>query len=87
MENSSDDEEMTDVICPHCGGEIQVKSKYLNCRIFRHGCRKDNRKQLPPHASQQESEELMDPIYGCGKPFQIIEDKKQFSAIKTSYAS
>jgi hypothetical protein len=68
------------ISCPHCGGEIQIIE--LNCKIFRHGFYK-NGKQLNPHASKEECEHAVKKnlVYGCGKPFQIIEGK----AIKCEY--
>ncbi len=77
------------VCCPHCDGDVELNVKDMNCRIFRHGNRKDNDKQLPPHASQQECENLLNPIFGCGKPFKVIEDTNthKFTTVKTSYDS
>lgn len=60
------------VECPHCKEQVIIEE--LNCRIFRHGVFKDG-KQIDPH----EKKELCDlyvkenKIYGCGKPFMIIE--------------
>jgi hypothetical protein len=61
------------IICPHCNNYIIIKE--LNCGIFRHGIYKNNGNQINPHASKEICDELVknNLIYGCGKPFQIIE--------------
>jgi hypothetical protein len=66
--------------CPHCKGEIIILK--LNCKIFRHAVFKDG-KQLNPHASKEECERVVreNLVYGCAKPFQIIDGK----AIKCDY--
>lgn len=69
------------VECPHCNHFIFIEE--LNCRIFRHACYK-NGEPIPPHASQQECEELIkkELVYGCAKPFQILLDG---SVVKCGY--
>jgi hypothetical protein len=58
------------VNCPWCLDLILIEE--LNCGIFRHGY--DYRfTQLSPHATQKECEKLT--VYGCGRPFQIINGK------------
>ncbi len=66
--------------CPHCNGEIIIIE--LNCKIFRHACFKDG-KQLNPHASKEECDRVINEglVYGCAKPFQIINGK----AVKCDY--
>ena len=61
------------VICPHCKDYVFIEK--LNCRIFRHACYK-NGEPIPPHASKEECETLLEKnmIYGCAKPFQILQD-------------
>ena len=61
------------IICPHCNNYIIIKE--LNCGIFRHGIYKNSGNQINPHASKEICDELVknNLIYGCGKPFQIIE--------------
>ena len=61
------------VNCPHCDQHILIEQ--LNCKIFRHGILKDTNTQINPHASKLECDNyiLNDLIYGCGKPFKIIE--------------
>ena len=66
--------------CPHCGGEIQILQ--VNCGIFRHAVFKNGR-QLDPHAPKEECEQVVKDnlVYGCAKPFQIVDGK----AIKCEY--
>ena len=73
--------------CPHCKEHIVVNLKELNCKIFRHGIYKNNGKQIDPHASKEICDELIknDVIYGCGKPFQIIEINDTFEIKKCDY--
>ncbi len=69
------------VQCPHCHEFIWIEQ--LNCRIFRHASFKDKDdkvkdkvgEQIPPHASQIECEAWVKEglVYGCAKPFQILE--------------
>jgi hypothetical protein len=59
--------------CPHCDQVIQVLISDTNCCIFRHGVRKDNLLQIPPHTSKSLCMEMIEKnlIYGCGKPFKL----------------
>lgn len=61
------------VQCPHCKEFVWIEQ--LNCRIFRHACYK-NGEPIPPHSSQKECEDLLERglVFGCAKPFQILED-------------
>lgn len=61
--------------CPHCNGVIIVLEKQLNCKIFRHGIFKKNGIQIDPHLKKNECEKLIrdKTIWGCGKPFKVIE--------------
>lgn len=61
------------VVCPHCQEYIVIQE--LNCGIFRHGVIKTTGQQLPSHASKEECEAYQDLIYGCGKPFEIRNQK------------
>ncbi len=72
---------MTDSIvleCPHCGDNIVVYKKELNCRIFRHGVVKATMGQINPHAKEEECVYLARNglIYGCGKPFRVNEEMR-----------
>jgi hypothetical protein len=55
------------VTCPHCREYVIISE--LNCAVFRHGYDK-NFEQIPPHATQKECALLT--VYGCGKPFEIV---------------
>jgi hypothetical protein len=73
------------ILCPHCN--LCVLIEKLNCRIFRHGIIKNTGKQMDPHATKEVCDEQFknDEIYGCGKPFMIIEHKSGFTAITCDY--
>ena len=59
--------------CPHCHDFVYIEQ--LNCRIFRHACYK-NGEPIPPHSTQEECESLIasGQVFGCAKPFQILQD-------------
>jgi hypothetical protein len=59
--------------CPNCNVMIEVVA--LNCGVFRCGIYRDDGLQVNPHLPQAECEKLGDSIYGCGKPFQILNGK------------
>jgi hypothetical protein len=59
--------------CPHCGIGIEILE--INCAIFRCGVYKDTYQQIPPHLPKTECDALVEKIYGCGKPFQLVGDK------------
>ena len=63
------------VSCPHCSKPILIEK--LNCCIFRHGILIKTGKQIDPHASKEECDNLYNnnEIWGCGKPFKIIKSK------------
>ena len=66
------------VQCPHCNGEVIIEE--LACRIFRHGIFKIDGKQIDPHAKKEDCDKYIekDLIFGCGKPFKVIEkDNKE----------
>lgn len=60
--------------CPHCQQEIIVQKNQLNCKIFRHATYKHNYEQVNPHLCKSECDRLVreDIIYGCCKPFEIV---------------
>jgi hypothetical protein len=64
------------VTCPHC--ECIVEILEINCAIFRHGIYKKDNKQIHPHAPKEECDILFstNKIYGCGKPFRILQNNK-----------
>lgn len=61
--------------CPHC--DLLLEILELNCGIFRCGVYRTDFVQIPPHSSKEECDRLLRDrlIWGCGKPFQIIEGK------------
>jgi len=61
------------IVCPHCHRYVEILE--LNCCIFRHGIFK-NGNQIPPHCSLEEWLNFVknDIIYGCGKPFKIVNE-------------
>jgi len=74
------------ITCPHCQTPIAVDA--LNCCIFRHGVLKTNGKQIDPHASKELCDFYVEKgmIYGCGKPFQIIQNADgEYAAVICDY--
>jgi hypothetical protein len=74
------------VTCPHCNEFILIEA--TNCRIFRHGVLKTNGAQINPHSSIELCKYYIDndKIYGCGKPFQLIQNEnKEIVAIVCEY--
>ena len=63
------------ITCPHCNDSILIEQ--LNCKIFRHGILKSNNTQINPHANEEECCYYINNnlIYGCGKPFKIVENE------------
>jgi hypothetical protein len=59
----------------------------LNCGIFRHGIYKKNGKQLDPHSSKELCDKVTEEnlIYGCGKPFQIVQETGTYIVKKCKY--
>jgi hypothetical protein len=68
----SENTEQPILCCPHCKDFIIIEK--INCGIFRHGVFK-NGKQIDPHAPETSCNMYINKnlIYGCGKPFKIIE--------------
>ena len=60
------------VCCPHCLELVLIAE--LNCKIFRHGIIISNRQQMNPHETKEVCDYFVanNMIYGCGKPFCII---------------
>ena len=74
------------VCCPHCAQACELLE--LNCRIFRCGIYKRTMQQMDPHAPKALCDALAatGQIYGCGKPFQIVQDASgALVAIKCDY--
>lgn len=66
------------IICPYCS--IMVEVVELNCKIFRCGVYKLSGEQINQHLPKNECDRLVqtNAIYGCGKPFRIINDISPF---------
>jgi hypothetical protein len=73
--------------CPNCLDEVIIFENEINCGIFRHAIYKLNGKQIAPHASKEECNELINNnlIYGCAKPFQIIKKNNEWIIQKCDY--
>jgi hypothetical protein len=74
--------------CPHCSLYVEVKIKYLNCKIFRHAFYKSNMNQINPHTPEDECNKLLqhDLVYGCAKPFMILlDDLNNYIVVKCGY--
>lgn len=85
MDNTNPIADEMIIECPHCLQPIIIEK--INCGIFRHGIYKHNGEQIPPHLNKPNCEYLIQQklIYGCGKPFQIIEQNKSFQTIICDY--
>ena len=73
------------ITCPHCSEPIIIEE--LNCCIFRHGIFKETLVQIDPHSSEELCNYYISEkkIYGCGKPFEIINVNGEYCAIKCGY--
>jgi hypothetical protein len=73
--------------CPHCSVEIIVAKNELNCHIFRHAIYKNTYEQVNPHLPLLECQKLLDNdmVYGCCKPFEIINRDNKMFAVKCDY--
>ena len=73
------------ITCPYCS--IMVEIVQLNCKIFRCGIYKSSGEQINPHLPKNECDRLLqtNAIYGCGKPFRIINDITPFIVEKCDY--
>lgn len=73
------------IICPHCSIPILIEE--LNCCIFRHGTLIESGKQIDPHSSFELCNYYVaqKKIYGCGKPFQIINEDNEYKAVICGY--
>ena len=68
------------VLCPHCNLFVMIQE--INCAIFRHGVLKKDNSQMNPHLCKSECDRyvLEDLIIGCGKPFKVVLDNKEYKA-------
>lgn len=74
-----------EVQCPHCGEYIIIEQ--VNCAIFRHGVIKTTMVQINPHLPKAQCDRLkdLDLIYGCGKPFKVVNENNELKAIECDY--
>ncbi len=72
------------VVCPHCNEYIIIEQ--LNCKIFRHGILKINMKQIDPHSSKEQCNSFINNklIYGCGRPFKLVESMIENKKVYTT---
>lgn len=73
------------VLCPHCEEPVLIQE--LNCRIFRHAIYKKTLTQICPHSPKSICDDLLQKgeIYGCGKPFMIVDSNGSFETIICDY--
>ena len=75
------------VKCPHCNNMVYIEKKDFNCHIFRHGIYKNTLRQIDPHLDKENCDRLKreNLIYGCGKPFKIINKANIYMAVICDY--
>ena len=73
--------------CPYCEEFILIYKKEFNCKIFRHAYYKSNNQQIDPHSSKEVCDNLIkeNKIYGCAKPFKLIENNQSYKLEKCDY--
>ncbi len=73
------------ITCPNCKDFVLIEQ--LNCKIFRHGVLKNNGQNIPPHSNKEMCDYYIknNLIYGCGKPFKIIEENKELKPVICDY--
>ena len=73
------------VECPHC--KCQIFIEQINCAIFRHAVYISNNQPIPPHSSKEVCEQLVfeNKVVGCAKPFKLVQQNGQWTAIVCEY--
>ena len=73
------------ISCPTCNQNIEILE--LNCCIFRCGIFKHNYTQIDPHLPKLQCDILIQRnlIYGCGKPFKLINENNRWVSIQCDY--
>lgn len=70
--------------CPHCGIQTDVNKRDVNCAIFRCGVWKHPHPSagqgINPHMPKHECEAVASQVYGCTKPFRLVERHGQLWA-------
>lgn len=75
------------VNCPHCNNIIIIYKNEINCNVFRHGVVKTTMKQMEPHSPKDVCDSMAQKgeIYGCGKPFTLINNNNDYKAVPCDY--
>ena len=60
-------------VCPHCDTIWQITE--IKCGIVRCGVFKQTWEQIPPHLDEKACESIKTIIWGCSRPFRIINGK------------
>jgi hypothetical protein len=70
------------ITCPHCDTNILIMFNEINCAIFRHGTIRETFTQINPHETKEICDKLFheNKIYGCGKPFRLVNTSNQYVA-------
>jgi hypothetical protein len=70
-----------ELICPHCNETFIVSKKDINCAIFRHAVYRHNMMPINPHEKKEICESLLEQgkIYGCAKPFKILQKNEEYT--------
>ena len=73
--------------CPHCSQLVQISIAELNCKIFRHAVYKNTMHQVDPHMGKEDCDRLFmsSLVWGCAKPFRVIERDGVYSVEKCDY--
>jgi len=73
------------ITCPNCNEYVIIEK--INCGIFRHATLKENGNQIDPHSSKEICVGLSNNnlIYGCGKPFQIVNNNGKLEIFCCDY--
>ena len=63
--------------CPHCGTSTEVNKRDVNCAIFRCGVWKAPHpaagQPINPHMPKHECEAVSGQVFGCTKPFRLVD--------------
>jgi hypothetical protein len=63
--------------CPHCATPTEVSKNEVNCAIFRCGVWKSPHpaagQPINPHMPQLECEAVREQVFGCTKPFRLVD--------------
>ena len=83
----SEDENKLVLTCPHCAEYILIYKNEINCAIFRHAVFKENYMQISPHMPKEQCDSLImeNKVFGCAKPFKIINSNDNYVAVICEY--